>query len=1428
MKIRRFCPVLLALVLGVSLSSSAVDGTFYPNGQWCDHNWSAPRAWYNDTPAGEGGVATINATDFSGSYIGTKQNDLTQDVEGLQLRGIEFNNLAAAFIGETLTMVTPYPFFSSLQTTTGANIALEVKGTGDNSLAKIGAGRITVDTPMSNFASVEVFNGTLVNTNALDGVAVFVDGNIPLVVRTGTVLYAPVNAEGGAASATVANLKSAKGRGVLKIAKGSNSSATLTATAFTPQDGGVLELQASDLGGTEKFVVTGKESSSPDGRVIAANGNKINFLAYDADNGYVSGIDADTGDLSELPANVKVYGKSTDAASTSQTVSDTLDFTEAEGFIWRPAATAGATTLNFRGTLTAPQGVTFASKRSTGNRPTIDISGAFNEYKPGWTFPVRLMGVYLKQLRSDTLGPGSELWVEGNVGNTASSAYFDIAYQNTGGGEEYKADGNKIVNHPHVYDLHVSGNGSGEGAIRHVNSGWENSVWQHTGKVFLEDDAVVTGGNNGVLEFRGPIAGRGGLKLASAYMNLYGTNSFVGTLELANSTKVNVRNSGTLGAGDVKLGSNAYLYFTDHEAMTVTNRIDGANGRGAIQNSSIAFDGDTSFKEIFVQQNGNLQIGATLSAQSAQLDGNATISATANDGTFALGVDNATTNRIAATMTDGTLGGKLSFTKQGANTVEVYGHNTYSGQTTVKAGTLRFASDMWTIPDLAYWCDASDQTTMTIEDGKVKEWRSKVGDFKFVDAGQTIKSVRTSYPSISENTYNGHSALRFVGAQGSVNVFERLKGNKSVTQRTIFVVAYTMKSLSSDAGNGLFGEAGQDRITRTSTTGNTSVSATDSGSVATSAGYGYENGVKKTSLETNCAQGGPNVIDLLRPRDVLGGYYNMYSTFVPGIAGCNSDGRNWGGDFCEIIAFSRTLTDAERCTVENYLMKKWNPTNLASKLHSDAECSIPKAENPLPTTTVLEIHTGATLDLNGINQTVKKLQGEGTIFNSSTNAAILTVTEGGDFHGTVKGNITVVRTGSAEPGKTDALSLLIRDGGTFIAGGNVTTTLSPYNPAPVTDGLAVWLDAKDEATITCDDDGNITNWYSKVEGTTFRSFGPASNGQAPSGTYEPTGFNGKPSVRLAGGTAALFSKKSSIWEETGTIRTIFLVTKHNYVSAHTDWRYTFGPAWKDAGIRNTVKSGESSVSMSMFGRASLAHFGDTLRVNGVDYSNSRSESESVSLPGARYCYVLRINDAHAANYTENYKDVTWVLGSYSGSVGADQNVAELICYENALSDYELLLVENYLMEKWIRSGSEWPTEETSAFDSSCGLGVTGGAKLDFGGADLELKYLSGNSGEFINIGSLTLTDSLMIYVQNGGIYPINVAGNLTIGENCRVQVNGIADLNRARGTYQCLSVAGDVTGDFAGVDGINKWIWSKDAVNKIWSLTSRGSLILIR
>lgn len=1416
---------LMAGVVAASFAAFAFDSTFYPSGAWCDHTWKSASSWYYDTYAKEGGVATFTSTGFPGAATGTQKNDLTQNVEGLQLRGIYFNKLVTTFLGKDLTFVSPYPFISSTQTSTGSNVALNMKGTGDNTLAKIGSGRVVVDAPISGFAAVEAFDGTLVNTNALDGSAAFVDDETtPLVVRTGTVLYSPAKAEGGVASATVADLRSAKGRGVVKIAKGSNSSATLTATAFTPQDGGILEVQASDLGGTEKLVVTDKAASGPDGRVIAANGNKINFLAYDADSGYVSGVDADADDLSGLPANVKVYGKSTDAANTEQTVNDALDFTDAEGFIWRPAATAGSTTLNFRGTLTAPQGVTFASKRSSGNRPTINVSGAYNEYAPGWTFPVRLSGVYLKQLRSDTFGPGAELWVEGSVGDTDSSAYFDIAYQNNNGSDEYKKYGN--IAHPHVYDLHVSGNGSGSGAIRHVNSNWEQSVWRHTGRVFLEDDTVVTGGGNGLLEFCGPIAGRGGLKISEGYMNLRGTNSFAGTLELADSTKLNVRNSGTLGAGDVKLGSNAYLYFTDHVAMTVTNRIDGVNGRGAIQNSNIAFDGDTSFKQVFVQQNGNLQIGATLSAKTAQLDGNATISATAHDGTFVLGADDATTNRIAATMTDGALGGRLSFTKQGKNTVEVYGRNTYSGKTVVKGGTLRFASDMWTIPDLAYWCDASDRTTMTIdENGKVKEWRSKVGDFKFIDAGQTISGVRTSFPSISENTYNNHSALRFVGVQGGTKVFERLKGSKSCTQRTIFIVAYSMSSLASNAGNGLFGEAGQDRITRTSTSGNTSVRATDSGSVATSAGYGYENGVKKTSLETNCALGGPNVIDLLRPRDVLGGYYSMYSTFVPGIAGCNSDGRNWGGDFCEIIAFSRTLTDAERCTVENYLMKKWNPTNLASKFHTDEECAIPKAENPLPTTTVLEIQSGAMLDLNGINQTVKTLQGEGTIFNSSTNAAILTVTEGGDFHGTVKGNITLVRTGSAEEGRADALSLLIREGGTFIAGGDVTTTLSPYNPSPVTNGLSVWLDAKAADTVLRDDDGNVTNWLSRAAGN-IHSFVLESG--YTKGTYETDGFNtGKPSVLLPGGHSRLMAAAANGTASLTTIRTVFLVAKHSYVSGHGDYRYAFGPAG-DRGLRHQISSDGKTYTFQMYGPYSWAHFGDTFRVNGVDYTDSRVEELSINTGDGRYCAAARINDDHFDKYPGNVKNCNWYLGSYNeGYVCCAMDVAELICYERALSDYELLLVENYLMEKWIRSGTSWPAEATSAFDSSCGLGVTGGARLDFGGADLVLKYLSGNEGQFVNIGSLTLTDSLMLYVLDGSINEINVAGNLTIGENCRVQVNGIEDLSRSGGPYRCLSVSGNVSGDFAGVDGLTrKWSWSR--AGKTWLIAHCGMMIFIR
>ena len=71
-----------------------------------------------------------------------------------------------------------------------------------------------------------------------------------------------------------------------------------------------------------------------------------------------------------------------------------------------------------------------------------------------------------------------------------------------------------------------------------------------------------------------------------------------------------------------------------------------------------------------------------------------------------------------------------------------------------------------------------------------------------------------------------------------------------------------------------------------------------------------------------------------------------------------------------------------------------------------------------------------------------------------------------------------------------------------------------------------------------------------------------------------------------------------------------------------------------------------------------------------------------------------------------------------------------------------------------------------------------------------------------------------------------IRGSLTLGENARVEVRNLKKL-RHGARLAVLRVEGDVTGDFAAVDGLRgRWIWGR--TGNEWHLQSAGMAVIIR
>ncbi len=224
---------------------------------------------------------------------------------------------------------------------------------------------------------------------------------------------------------------------------------------------------------------------------------------------------------------------------------------------------------------------------------------------------------------------------------------------------------------------------------------------------------------------------------------------------------------------------------------------------------------------------------------------------------------------------------------------------------------------------------------------------------------------------------------------------------------------------------------------------------------------------------------------------------------------------SFNGDIAEMIAFTRTLSDAEIRAVENYLGQKW----LGQTFHADGLDGATRAANVLAPTGGLKIRAGATLDLNGIDQTVASLSGQGTIVNTGARPARLTVTGSWSFRGTIGAGVTVRAPGDVEGATADVF--VEKDGKIEVSGG--TLSVKTFNPAPVTDGLTIWLDASKSETLALDANNAVTGWVSRLPATTrfhWDATTKIKNANLPPPTNAPTAWlDAKPCVWIpAGGT----------------------------------------------------------------------------------------------------------------------------------------------------------------------------------------------------------------------------------------------------------------------------------------------------------------------
>lgn len=697
------------------------------------------------------------------------------------------------------------------------------------------------------------------------------------------------------------------------------------------------------------------------------------------------------------------------------------------------------------------------------------------------------------------------------------------------------------------------------------------------------------------------------------------------------------------------------------------------------------------------------------------------------------------------------------------------GTNTYSGETSVEAGTLMLASRL--TDGLVYRLDASSNATSTLQftaDGSnVVSWADANGS-GFVFA--TNKSEKC--PVYDAKLFGGRGGLRFRDASESTII--RLTANRSCRAQSVFLVF-------SPAGNnnlgGIWGQSEQDYGIRLQSA---AIQQCGNGNDFASTGWNYVNGAAGTAFTV----GQPLVAS------VIAGYAQAWTTAIGDYWGNTTYRRGYRGDIAEILVYERRLDEAERQAVENYLMAKWLGTVPAPQL----------GVSPIPSNSVLSVRNGALVELGGLSVQLASLNGAGTLLNRNPTAS--TVSLGGLdadslFAGSITGNVSVTKTGSGVCVLAGPNSYT---GPTFVRGGTLRIA---SNISGIT-GLVYRLDASlTNSFRTLADGSNVTAW-ADATGSGF-TFAVTNNLNCP--VYERSLFNGRGGIRFGVNGARGRMLGSSVTNA----QTVFAVNMFRDLS--NDNGGFWGRDNDDTGLRAGGTSWYYPGNNNDFHNAGQ---GGIVYLNSVisNYTAAVGQPHLVtSVSGIQRSFMPAIGDYWGSS--------SWPTRYYRGEV------AEILVYDRRLSDLERQVIEAALMAKW------FPSTSGSVLPQTAAVTVDSGATINLLASSVTFSSLAGGGvvtngslavtgtvapvNQLAIPGSATLTGTLALDIQSDGTGDsLSVAGALNLS-SLALTVN----LPSARPTVQSYTIVrapGGITGTFRSSALKSPWclVYSATAVRLVY------------
>lgn len=286
----------------------------------------------------------------------------------------------------------------------------------------------------------------------------------------------------------------------------------------------------------------------------------------------------------------------------------------------------------------------------------------------------------------------------------------------------------------------------------------------------LGANELTVGSNNQSTEVSGNIGGSGGslVKTGTGTLILSGNNSYTGGTTINGGT-LQIGNGGTTGSLAGNIIDNGTFVFNRSDTITFAGAISGSGFLRQVGSNTTILTGDGSgFTGITTIAAGTLQIGD--GGTTGSLAGNVV-----NDGVLAI-------NRSDAVTLPGDISGSGSVQQIGSGTAILIGNNSYTGGTTITAGTLQIGSGGTTgaivgdvVNDGVLAFNRSNTLTLAIN-------ISGSGSVQQIGSGTTILTGTNTY---SGNTLVSSGRLQF--GDGSAGGSNNLGGSIDVTGGTLAI-----------------------------------------------------------------------------------------------------------------------------------------------------------------------------------------------------------------------------------------------------------------------------------------------------------------------------------------------------------------------------------------------------------------------------------------------------------------------------------------------------------------------------------------------------------------------------------------------------------------------------------------------------------------